>query len=189
MSRPARARLADVRPPVRARPALPSPCCARPPPQSLPDDIKCAILAFFPDKDCALALRATCRAWLAAFDAGVATIAIHSSSPAGAAAPRFPALRHLCVTHTGAPAAKAAVARVAVPSAATLAVLEVSHVGLAEPPSELWRLSRLITLSLTACRLRVLSGAKLHLLPQLQVLVRRRGGQGWRAGTARPVRP
>jgi hypothetical protein len=99
-------------------------------PPSHTQDIKLAILTWFPDKQQALPLRAVCKSWLSAFNGCTRTITINSQLrllPASTS--HFPALGHLCVSHTTAAAADAAVKLLGVPSAATLSTLEISNTG------------------------------------------------------------
>lgn len=130
-----------------------------------------AILDCFPDKQKAVPLRAVCKAWRDLFNASVHCITIHSNLQLLPQYPsRFPNLRHLCISQTNSTAAKAAVRLLGVPNCKALTMLEISNTWMQEPPPDLHKLTSLKTLSITSCRMKALTVAKLHLLPKLEVL-------------------
>ena len=134
-------------------------------------DVLLAILECFPDKQKAVPLRAVCRAWRDLFNSSVHCITIHSNLQLLPQNPsRFPNLRHLCISQTNSTAAKAAVRLLGVPNCKVLTMLEISNTWMQEPPSDLHKLTALKTLSITNCKMKGVSGAKLHLLPDLTVL-------------------
>jgi Leucine-rich repeat (LRR) protein len=130
-----------------------------------------AILDWFPHKQQAAHMRLVSRAWRDAFNNSVRCISIHSNLrllPHSTS--YFPGLNHLCVSHTNAEAAVAAVRLLGMPSRAKLVTLEIGNTVMPGAPTQLHQLTALRALSLTSCKLRELARCRLHLLPGLQSL-------------------